>query len=1399
MATNIMAMLPLDAASDPTPAQPATPPAAPTSNILPLDAVEAPKPKFDRAKFQAIQQSAINQDGVLVPAKKAIGAIEAMASGYESTAIAVGSAFYAAAHTEYKAIKARAEKAKAEPFFKTFMNEFDSTFSGVSNKIQYEPKTDEGKKISAGIGAVINTAVDAAGTAGYYTPKIWGGSRDEQDTGRIVGKVAANVALVLAPFLKGKVIPKGVEIPEEAPTLGSLKNQEKGMYENFKDPSYVGKWAQENYPETVKNLQASSVGKVMRNEHATVDVYNKVHSALNSELELKAGGGKSLTEKMTMYMDKVDPNKTMPDEARTKLISSTIAQLDDLNKVANAHLTPKQLVAARTIRAPQTTIEAINRMLNVKSPKEFASATAASKADMKAALSEVHGYVIDPVTQIERPLTAGEYLKMQMKSKSKAPVIIPEDPSGVYVIDEASGDVKRMLTVDEYMDTKPTTHDVPKILPVDAVPPAVSRITQQPVEASTGKPAGIFENLDTDPKIAKTNSQTVLPSGMLKPERFDVLDETMNRGYEAPAVKGTGYRKFLDVAGPLKSALAEQGKAGEFARDIFSLTNKSSGMADVAFRDYAKPIWEGLNFEDGVNVDKIARMRRIVQIDQYKGTGHKHLAGTNGLEAEAWLNTLKSKLGDEKYKVLNERADKLFRATRDELDFMHNKGLITDESYLAMRDIQYLRTEVIDHIDPRQTFTFGGKSMTVRDSGIPELGGGNIGAVEMNSKLLLQEIVARSRARAAKNDANVALRNMAIAMPENPFVRAVEVKEWDDKGKALNIAAPPKGWQRIDTLIGGKQHPMFMKDDMAEQWVTAPTEITSGLAQFLRTYSGTSMLKAAVTGLEPFFAPLNLIRDVGTAWTNSPAYSSHLPVYLMQLGKDISEVASDVIFRKGLAKEYQAHGGMLQIVTGGRAPSYVEHLELRPETPWTAPMKALYRGLTYASQTSEGLIRVALMKRAMKNGLSIDEAVAQSNNYRDSTLHGSYTKAVDTVLPFINDNVQIFHSAAKQISSNPARFAWQGIQGMGLGFMAAMAAMHADPEGWSQLDTKAKIGYINIPLPWMAGRDPQGNPRHYFARLKLESMFVPFNAAAVALAEHHMTGKIPDKLTLSTIQGTVSQLDQLPAPPVLSAMLAGLGNYDVWQMDKIYKGKPVNPSAETIPGYMPNSTEGLWDEVAQATNTSPIRDRAAMQKLLGGNTWLHLAGTGMDLALNGATPYQREEMTQQLLATESGLGRVLHSTSPMNKYLNDVNQAEKDQNTKEGKYHKSIEMMIFREGTGDGKAKDMFRTWIENQPAEDRGALTNKFVNEYVADKIFKQLKTGDGVPPKDWWTKTMALDGTSRAFLFHKELTSRPVEQQQQMLRIAGSMPKFGKNYMDEAFVREYAKESAVYGTNER
>ena len=459
-------------------------------------------------------------------------------------------------------------------------------------------------------------------------------------------------------------------------------------------------------------------------------------------------------------------------------------------------------------------------------------------------------------------------------------------------------------------------------------------------------------------------------------------------------------RATLDVSAEVKKRLlADGGEDGRQAVIRHDLMRGSSAKSELIYTEKAKDIYDDLAKAEEKVLDRIIQSRRTIVVERIN-PDIKSSGGLGEQPHKAYLQALE--IADPaRFKKLNARADIYFKAMQSQLADLHKHGLVSNEAFKAITDNgDYSPRRFIQHMDPDRTFDFGGRKVSVADSGIKRLAEGSIQSMENKSRLLLQDVVARTQKRIARNEANKALIDLAEQNPENGIVRVL--KKGEDPQKGIE--------ERIQGVRNGETVDLAMPNELARQWVESDPAIDSNLANIVGWLSGAKILRPMATGLNPEFALTNMPRDIAHVWLTTHEYSPHLPVAIPQMAKDFATVAKDAVTRRGSYVDYINEGGGMSFLTHqGRVTSRTKG--------WATDLQ---KALGYLGETSEVWTRLALRNRALANGKPPHEATWVARNYLDFAQGGWAIKAVDSGIPYLNASVQATRGSLGRLTRNQA-------------------------------------------------------------------------------------------------------------------------------------------------------------------------------------------------------------------------------------------------------------------------------------------------------------------------------------------------------------------------------------------
>ncbi len=851
-------------------------------------------------------------------------------------------------------------------------------------------------------------------------------------------------------------------------------------------------------------------------------------------------------------------------------------------------------------------------------------------------------------------------------------------------------------------------------------------------------------NEGIDPKIALLVSNhsnpiniNIAQTAEAVKNMFDETDSTIKARNRTTLkkVKEGFVRAVLDVSGNVKQELVN--KAGDLGKEAVVRRNLVAGAAGKAgeiVEGVHNQIYKGLSNKETGILNRIIQSRRTIEIDSYK-TGVEHPGGLGGEAHKLYLENITGieKISEKQKMKLLAKSNEYFAVMDTQLQELKDAGIISQEQYEGLSKHVYSPRQFLQHLDPEIPMTIGGKKINVTESGIKSLDEGSTGLLENNSERLMAEVVARTQGRIFKNNANRALYDIAAQVPDNGIV---------------SIKPMEKGTE-LSTFIDGDRYTFFMEEGLSKEWITSDPLINRTLAEIVQWTSGSKILKAVATGYNPAFIITNMPRDMALIWQSTTEYSSHLPSFIAEMTHDLATVMPDVFKRTGRVLDFANEGGEMTFLThygrfGGKG-----HLIER--------INSFSEVMGWLGETSELWTRLALRERALRNGAKPYEATAIARNYLDFSQGGSFIKAVDTAIPYLNASVQGTRSIFRAAKNNPGIFTYKAAQ---LGAVATglyYANYMTNPECWKQVTDRDKEANFIITTP-LTYQDDKGQTRYlYFKIAKDQGQRIITSVFESVMAKYH-EGKFPSQQIWMAWEDLINVMPTDMLPPVLSSSLGYLLNKDFWTKEEIWRGPKVEAGQE----YDLNRTGPAFKALGNV-GLSPARSEYAVGRIIPfGNPFVGLVGGGLK-TITGQLPEEiRQKSMEQLLTENPTIRRIMSSTNPYNPYKEDIDKIKEQENTRRFVQSREYDDMLnkhFKDPTPE--TAQAIKTYIVRQPEEDRERL----IDRAIRTKQYFEL------PDRTWWMNVVELSPESRAVAFWARYSVASEKEKQQLLSIAENM----------------------------
>lgn len=904
----------------------------------------------------------------------------------------------------------------------------------------------------------------------------------------------------------------------------------------------------------------------------------------------------------------------------------------------------------------------------------------------------------------------------------------------------------------------------------------LQRVAQQLKTTSKGQPI-LADNIIPTQASATTNTTT--PIAREAKDKFkDLVDLPPTDNVGANAVRevnkntrnalavskklgarkllGTFMSKVVDTSGNIKNKLTTMGRAGKEAIMHHDLTLGSSARSKMLFDEFHPKVYGGLNSTNKNLLDDIIDARATMET----ALRNPDLLNPGDLKPDqykAFLDDLAFN-NPERFADLNARADEFFEVPRKMLDELLDEGLITPEVHNALRPLQYEERRFIQHIDPDiASFDRSGRRITVPDSGIKRLAGGSTGFKEKDSRVLMADLINRSVMRVYKNRANKSLYQVALDNPDNGLVRIMS-----------NIDEPaPGGFEKVSVMIGGERRAMLLPTEMAKEWVIRDPAITQGLATTISYLTGTKVLKAMATGINPEFALSNMPRDLFHVRITTTEHSKFLPLFMIEMAEDYAQTAIAAFRRKGAFIDYINEGGGMDFLTNQGGGGLLGTRSIRE-------LDTLAKWLGYIGETSEIWTRLALRNRALKNGKPAFEATHIARNYLDFNQGGSYAKALDSGIPYLNAGIQGTRGIFRAAKNNPALFTWKVGEISTLASGLYLYNRLSNPEALKGVTDSDKVNSWIFTTPHYVV-DKDGQKRYRIHKVPKDQGQRIFATATEAIMERAFEGKIPSGQIIKAITDFTPIMPENFVSPGIAAFMAYAMNKDTYTRDDIWKGNVVQPDREFY-----DSTNQAFIDFTNTANelgieVSPIRLERAFQKIFTyGNIYTDLLAGSYSAITDPMSEAQRDQINDDISKSPfiRRFTKLTPAISPQDREL--VKSVEVDENTRRLDQNRELKEIL--EGVENGTLEvKRIRQFIAKQPRPDQQRIRDRW-------KAHQKIKN---VPNSGFLIDMRDLPPESRAKAFIEFSSNMNQPERNELIKTTRQIPGF----RSERFRRELLK----------
>lgn len=482
------------------------------------------------------------------------------------------------------------------------------------------------------------------------------------------------------------------------------------------------------------------------------------------------------------------------------------------------------------------------------------------------------------------------------------------------------------------------------------------------------------------------------------------------------------------------------------------------------------------------------------------------------------------------------------------------------------------------------------------------------------------------------------------------------IKKADEEGtdeitlESKQYGKLPAGYERISSMIDGEKKSVIAPTKFVQAWDSSDKPLNKAVAHALNILSLSFITKPFATGtFAPEFALTNIVRDMAMQWLTTKEYSTVAPVALYQAARNLGAVVKDAWNGDGRWRDYVKHGGGMESFTEQgallRDPS-------KPYTVTTERNKQILKTVSKFQEFSERLGRLALREQALKNGKSAEDATRIAREYLDFAQGGSWVKAANNAVPYLNASVQGTRAMARAFKQDKSAFAAKALQLMAMGAGLAYTAYTVDPKTTEQIPDREKVSRWNFPLPQkIKGRFGE-TISNYFSIPKDQSSRI-FATIGEVITERAM-GKISGKKAWRKIGMAFSDINPIDVigfiPPSMSMIVGYSLNKNFWMNDDIWKGQKVHPHAE----YYSGTSKALVDVANELSKIgieiSPARMEASAGQVLPRNPITSFMGGTYRQLTDGIPEDEKEKLdktTMDYLTSLPGTRKFFRKAYPL--------------------------------------------------------------------------------------------------------------------------------------------------------
>lgn len=713
--------------------------------------------------------------------------------------------------------------------------------------------------------------------------------------------------------------------------------------------------------------------------------------------------------------------------------------------------------------------------------------------------------------------------------------------------------------------------------------------------------------------------------------------------------------KIIDRQSDIKRLIKGIGSK-ESIRAYNLLVSKAgaSGFANYRFKNAEADIYKGLSKNDLDILEDIIYARRMVAINESRAKkGLEPYTGMDGyseVKALKDLDAIKNKIGEKKFNDLSKRATIYFGVFSENLKKLYESGRINEETYINLRDIEYSPIKTIKYIIgynlDAETIDKEASKLGVSKKDILALTDSNENAIIFDSKWLLLLNVMSVEGRAFENkmlnefsdaiDGATQEQRDAISefIIDNPIVKQTSTGSIQYKYNQNNV---PVGYSIVSFFKNGVKKDLVVKEAYATQLLDIKSS-NQGL-NLIGTLTGAKILRFFATGGNPLFIIGNTAVDFQNILFFSDVYSKFKLFGGAQLSYDFVRK-----FLKGVStsnrknkiyNEYVEHGGAMDFLSndGLRALK-----SLSPKNKILNISQKVLIGygniMSYLGEKSELAFRLAvydkvkgdeISKFKKENGRDPDvkelddimyEATRNARETMDFNQGGSWVKAADNMMPYLNASMQGFRRPLEYAKNNPLGFTSSLVQASVMAGSVAALSLAALMRSVEDDDDEEKKKILDVleslsdyekathHIIFTGKKDKDGEYEYYRIKklpvLSVMSTITEQFTYKYLLSEAGIKYDVDQEVINKSISASTpfTPSDIASRNPLISGLLTYSFNWDSFTGEKIFREPRDKKIAATAEGLYDDKVDQIYKEIAPSLGLSPIRTKAAIEKIV---------------------------------------------------------------------------------------------------------------------------------------------------------------------------------------------------------